>query len=87
MDRNTERREVSGCGDRSKPLSVPLVREEGVSLSFSLDRGDSGELDFIFNMNKYILQLNNVAKPVFLGPVSRQKMRHKIFCGSSRQAL
>ncbi|KAH9644919.1 hypothetical protein HF086_014407 [Spodoptera exigua] len=40
---NPERREASGCenGDRSKPLSVPLVREEGVSLSFSLDRGDS----------------------------------------------
>ncbi|KAJ8731825.1 hypothetical protein PYW08_014555 [Mythimna loreyi] len=42
VDRNPERRETSGCGDRSKPLSVPLVREEGVSLSFSLDRGDSG---------------------------------------------
>lgn len=45
VDRNPERREASGCGesgDRSKPLSVPLVREEGVSLSFSLDRGDSG---------------------------------------------
>lgn len=41
---NPERREASSCenGDRSKPLSVPLVREEGVSLSFSLDRGDSG---------------------------------------------
>ncbi|XP_026739758.1 folliculin-interacting protein 2 isoform X2 [Trichoplusia ni] len=41
---NPERKDASGCeaGDRSKPLSVPLVREEGVSLSFSLDRGDSG---------------------------------------------
>lgn len=27
---------------RSTPLNVPLVKEEGVSLSFSLDRGDSG---------------------------------------------
>ncbi|CAH0626911.1 unnamed protein product [Chrysodeixis includens] len=44
VDRHPERKDASGCetGDRSKPLSVPLVREEGVSLSFSLDRGDSG---------------------------------------------
>lgn len=27
----------------SKPLKVPTLREEGVSLSFSLDRGDSGK--------------------------------------------
>lgn len=50
IDRQPERREASSCGemgDRSKPLSVPLLREEGVSLSFSLDRGDSGELDML----------------------------------------
>ncbi|XP_075970832.1 folliculin-interacting protein 2 isoform X2 [Anticarsia gemmatalis] len=44
-ERHPERREAGGSGDlgsRSKPLSVPLVTEEGVSLSFSLDRGDSG---------------------------------------------
>ncbi|XP_046960967.1 folliculin-interacting protein 1 isoform X1 [Vanessa cardui] len=27
---------------RSTPLNVPLLKEEGVSLSFSMDRGDSG---------------------------------------------
>lgn len=50
VNRNPERREASGCGDNrdsSKLLSVPLVREEGVSLSFSLDRGDSGKLNLI----------------------------------------
>ncbi|CAG4941488.1 unnamed protein product [Parnassius apollo] len=28
--------------NESKPLNVPALREEGVSLSFSIDRGDSG---------------------------------------------
>ncbi|XP_037299581.1 folliculin-interacting protein 2 isoform X2 [Manduca sexta] len=45
VERKTERRDASSCGDLrngSQPLNVPLLREEGVSLSFSLDRGDSG---------------------------------------------
>lgn len=44
-DHKVDRRDAIGSGDlgsRTKPLSVPLVTEEGVSLSFSLGRGDSG---------------------------------------------
>ncbi|CAB3243285.1 unnamed protein product [Arctia plantaginis] len=44
-DRNSNRRIASSSGDfgsRTNPQSVPLVPEEGVSLSFSMDRGDSG---------------------------------------------
>ncbi|CAG9784898.1 unnamed protein product [Diatraea saccharalis] len=33
---------ISSLTNGSKPLNVPLLREEGVSLSFSMDRGDSG---------------------------------------------
>lgn len=45
--RNPDRRSANNsCFDdldnRSKPLSVPVLTEEGVALSFSLDRGDSG---------------------------------------------
>ncbi|KAL0840160.1 hypothetical protein ABMA28_015454 [Loxostege sticticalis] len=41
VDRKTS--EASGTvRNGSKPLNVPSLREEGVSLSFSLDRGDSG---------------------------------------------
>ncbi|KAM3961556.1 LOW QUALITY PROTEIN: folliculin-interacting protein 2 [Aphomia sociella] len=41
----TERRTDTGSSEvrnGSMPLNVPLLNEEGVSLSFSLDRGDSG---------------------------------------------
>lgn len=42
VDRKTS--EASGTvRNGSKPLNVPSLREEGVSLSFSLDRGDSGK--------------------------------------------
>lgn len=43
VDRKTS--EVNSTGDIrrcSTPLNVPALREEGVELSFSLDRGDSG---------------------------------------------
>lgn len=49
-DRNSNRRIASSTGDfgsRTKPDTVPLVSEEGVSLSFSMDRGDSGKFTVI----------------------------------------
>ncbi|XP_023942291.2 folliculin-interacting protein 2 isoform X2 [Bicyclus anynana] len=38
----TETRSSGNLNGSSKPLNVPQLKEEGVSLSFSLDRGDSG---------------------------------------------
>ncbi|XP_039748729.1 folliculin-interacting protein 2 isoform X2 [Pararge aegeria] len=38
----TETKSSGNLNSSSKPLNVPQLKEEGVSLSFSLDRGDSG---------------------------------------------
>lgn len=46
VERKTEANKSGHLTDRSTPLNVPLLKEEGVSLSFSLDRGDSGEFVF-----------------------------------------
>ncbi|CAH0728932.1 unnamed protein product, partial [Brenthis ino] len=42
VERKTEANKSGHLTNRSTPLNVPLLKEEGVSLSFSLDRGDSG---------------------------------------------
>lgn len=47
--------EAKSSGDLNsnlRPLSLPQLREEGVSLSFSLDRGDSGK--FIFRVKRIV---------------------------------
>ncbi|XP_063821033.1 folliculin-interacting protein 2 isoform X1 [Ostrinia nubilalis] len=42
VDRKTSEASAANMRNGSKPLNVPSLREEGVSLSFSMDRGDSG---------------------------------------------
>ncbi|KAL4710550.1 hypothetical protein ACJJTC_008952 [Scirpophaga incertulas] len=41
-DVNMNSRSSGNFGNSAKPLNVPLLKEEGVSLSFAIDRGDSG---------------------------------------------
>lgn len=55
VSRKTSRMErkadsCSGDVNRSRPLNMTLLREEGLALSFSLDRGDSGELALFENV-------------------------------------